>query len=165
QLRVQIAPQRLPALVADSLAMVETQRQRRQVTLHVDLSPDAQDVLADATRLRQVLINLLSNAVKYNQEGGEVHLKARRLDASWVEVSVADTGPGLTEAQMAQLFQPFNRLGREMGGIEGTGIGLVITQRLLELMNSSLSVSSTFGSGAVFSFKIPLIDQYSAPTA
>ena len=78
-----------------------------------------------------------------------------------VDFSVTDTGAGLCGAQMAQLYQPFNRLGREVSGIEGTGIGLVITQRLLELMGSRLQVSSTVGEGTTFSFELPIssVDQ------
>ncbi|MDH0863225.1 MASE1 domain-containing protein [Mitsuaria sp. GD03876] len=155
QLRVQIDDQDLEPIAADSLAMVESQRRRRGVSIDVELAPDACELRADATRLKQVLTNLLSNAVKYNREGGRVQLRARRIGAV-VEISVADTGPGLTEAQMAQLFQPFNRLGREVGGIEGTGIGLVITQRLLGLMGSRLQVSSLPGEGATFSFELPV---------
>ncbi|WP_431263714.1 ATP-binding protein [Roseateles chitinivorans] len=160
-LRVHIDDQDLGPITSDSLAMIETQRQRRGVTLEVALDPAVGRVRADATRLKQVLTNLLSNAVKYNQDGGRVWLRTRRVNDSQVELSVTDTGPGLTEAQMAQLFQPFNRLGREVGGIEGTGIGLVITQRLLELMGSRLQVRSNAGEGATFSFELPIssVDQ------
>lgn len=152
QLRVTIADQALAPLVADSLAMVETQRQRRQIRLEVDLEPEAATVRGDATRLKQVLTNLLSNAIKYNHEGGEVRVQARRIRPDTVELSVSDTGAGMTPEQLAQLFQPFNRLGREMGGIEGTGIGLVITQRLLDLMGSQLQVDSRPGEGSTFRF-------------
>jgi PAS domain S-box-containing protein len=155
-LRVHIDDQDLAPIASDSLAMIETQRQRRGVSIEVELDPGVGRLRADATRLKQVLTNLLSNAVKYNHEGGRVWLRARRVGDSQVELSVTDTGPGLTEAQMAQLFQPFNRLGREVGGIEGTGIGLVITQRLLELMGSRLRVGSTSGEGATFSFELPI---------
>jgi len=155
-LKVRIDDQDLTPIALDSLAMVETQRQRRGVAVELDVAPGAGRVRADATRLKQVLTNLLSNAVKYNQDGGRVWIRARRAGDSHVELSVTDTGPGLTEAQMAQLFQPFNRLGREVGAIEGTGIGLVITQRLLELMDSRLRVSSTAGEGATFSFELPI---------
>ncbi|MFX1679549.1 CHASE domain-containing protein [Mitsuaria sp. CC2] len=160
-LRVQIDDQDLAPIVSDSLAMIETQRQRRGVAVDVELAPDAGRLRADATRLKQVLTNLLSNAVKYNHEGGRVRLRARRINDSQVELSVSDTGPGLTEGQMGQLFQPFNRLGREVGAIEGTGIGLVITQRLLALMGSRLRVASIAGEGATFSFDLPIssVDQ------
>jgi PAS domain S-box-containing protein len=162
QLRVRLGDHALTPIVADSLAMVETQRQRRQVAIEVDLAPEVDLVHVDATRLKQVLTNLLSNAVKYNHEGGHVWLKARPCGPSRIEVSIADTGPGLTPAQRAQLFQPFNRLGREAGGIEGTGIGLVITQRLLELMGSQLHVASTEGAGATFSFELRTSEIYQA---
>ncbi|UXH77666.1 ATP-binding protein [Roseateles amylovorans] len=154
QMRVRIDDLALDGIVSDSLAMVETQRQRRHIRLEVELDEDASQVRADATRLRQVLTNLLSNAIKYNREGGEIRLRAERRGER-VHLSVADTGAGLTETQLAQLFQPFNRLGREVSGIEGTGIGLVITQRLLELMDSRLEVTSTPGVGSTFRFDLP----------
>ena len=156
QLRVHIENLDLEPVAADSLAMVESQRRRRGVSIEVELASDACELRADATRLKQVLTNLLSNAVKYNHEGGRVWLRARRVRETMVELSVSDTGPGLSEAQQAQLFQPFNRLGRESGGIEGTGIGLVITRRLLVLMGSRLEVRSAPGQGSTFSFELPL---------
>nr|WP_297529923.1 CHASE domain-containing protein [uncultured Roseateles sp.] len=178
-LHVRIGDQDLAPIVSDSLAMIETQRQRRGVAIDVELAPDVHRLRADATRLKQILTNLLSNAVKYNRDGGRVWLRTRRMAQAGqagqagqmgqtgqtgegqVEFSVTDTGAGLSEAQMAQLFQPFNRLGREVSGIEGTGIGLVITQRLLELMGSRLQVSSTVGEGTTFSFELPIssVDQ------
>ena len=156
QMRVQMQTHDLEPIAADSLAMVESQRRRRGISIEVELAPEACVLRADDTRLRQVLTNLLSNAIKYNHDGGRVWLRARRSGDERVELSVTDTGPGMTEAQMAQLFQPFNRLGREVGGIEGTGIGLVITQRLLGLMGSRLQVASVPGEGSTFSFELPV---------
>ena len=156
QLRVRIEHLDLEPIAADSLAMVESQRRRLGVSIEVELDSDACELRADATRLKQVLTNLLSNAVKYNHPGGRVWLRARRVGDSMVELSVADTGPGLSDAQKTQLFQPFNRLGREIGAIEGTGIGLVITQRLLALMDSRLQVDSAPDKGATFSFLLPV---------
>ena len=156
QLRVRIEHLDLEPIAADSLAMVESQRRRLGVSIEVELDSDACELRADATRLKQVLTNLLSNAVKYNRPGGQVWLRAQRVGDSMVELSVADTGPGLSDAQKTQLFQPFNRLGREVGAIEGTGIGLVITQRLLALMDSQLQVDSAPDKGATFSFLLPV---------
>ncbi len=155
QMRMRIEDLGLDAAVSDSLAMVETQRQRRHIRIEVSLDPALGRVRADATRLRQVLTNLLSNAIKYNRDGGEIRLRAERHSTGRVRLTVTDTGIGLTEAQLAQLFQPFNRLGREVSGIEGTGIGLVITQRLLELMDSRLEIVSTPGVGSAFHFDLP----------
>jgi CheY-like chemotaxis protein len=119
--------------------MVETAAARRGIQVQLQLDADAAMVVADETRLRQVLTNLLSNAVKYNVDEGRVTVSSRRLDGGGtVELRVCDTGLGLTDAQMAELFQPFNRLGQENGSVEGTGIGLVISRRLAELMGGSL---------------------------
>jgi signal transduction histidine kinase/ActR/RegA family two-component response regulator len=107
-------------------------------------------VHADRTRLKQVLLNLLSNAVKYNREGGAVVVDCVQAGPQRLRISVQDTGLGLSPEQMAALFQPFNRLGQENGAQEGSGIGLVVTRRLVELMNGEIGVSSSPGVGSVF---------------
>jgi PAS domain S-box-containing protein len=141
--------------VEASIAMVEEQAQRRRVTVVRDLSEQAREVRGDAVRVRQVLINLLSNAVKYNREGGHVLVCSRALPGPRVEIEIADTGLGMTAEQLERLFQPFNRLGRERLGVEGTGIGLVIAKRLAELMGGSLLVHSQPGKGSVFTLTLP----------
>jgi CheY-like chemotaxis protein len=107
-------------------------------------------VLADRMRLKQVLLNLLSNAIKYNRDQGAVVLDCSLPVEGRVRISVQDTGIGLRPEQLESLFQPFNRLGQESGEQEGTGIGLVVTKRLVELMGGTLGVSSTPGIGSVF---------------
>jgi signal transduction histidine kinase/ActR/RegA family two-component response regulator len=105
---------------------------------------------ADRTRLKQVLLNLLSNAVKYNREGGTVVLECEAAGPDRLRLAVRDTGMGLRPDQVAALFQPFNRLGQENGTQEGTGIGLVFTRRLVELMKGQIGVTSSPGVGSVF---------------
>jgi CheY-like chemotaxis protein len=100
--------------------------------------------------VKQVLINLLSNAIKYNQAGGSVSVDCEFPAPDRVRINVRDTGAGLSPENMAQLFQPFNRLGQEAGGEEGTGIGLVVSKRLVELMQGRIGVESTVGTGSVF---------------
>jgi CheY-like chemotaxis protein/anti-sigma regulatory factor (Ser/Thr protein kinase) len=107
-------------------------------------------VKADRTRLKQIIINLLSNAIKYNKEQGTVVVDCTVSASERIRISVADTGAGLPPEKLAQLFQPFNRLGQEVGGVAGTGIGLVVTKRLAELMEGVLGVESTVGVGSVF---------------
>ena len=107
-------------------------------------------VQADRTRLKQIIINLLSNAIKYNKENGTVAVECKAGEHGRVRISVRDTGAGLPPEKFAQLFQPFNRLGQEAGGVAGTGIGLVVTKRLAELMEGVLGVDSTVGVGSVF---------------
>jgi signal transduction histidine kinase/CheY-like chemotaxis protein len=107
-------------------------------------------VQADRTRLKQVLLNLLSNAIKYNREGGTVTLECEACGPDRLRLSVRDTGMGLRPEQVAALFQPFNRLGQENGVQEGTGIGLVFTKRLVELMKGEIGVTSSPGAGSTF---------------
>jgi CheY-like chemotaxis protein len=109
---------------------------------------------ADRTRLKQILVNLLSNAIKYNQANGTVVVECVARTPERIRVSVTDTGAGLTPGMLAQLFQPFNRLGRERGLEEGTGIGLVMSKRLVELMGGAIGVESTVGLGSVFWFEL-----------
>jgi CheY-like chemotaxis protein len=107
-------------------------------------------VHADRTRLKQVIINLLSNAIKYNRMGGTVTVDCTVITAERIRITVTDTGGGLAPEKLAQLFQSFNRLGQETGAEEGTGIGLVVSKRLVELMNGVIGVDSTVGKGSVF---------------
>jgi PAS domain S-box-containing protein len=113
-------------------------------------------VSADPTRLKQVLINLLTNAVKYNRPAGQVEVHCSLVKPERVRVSVRDTGIGLSEFQLTQVFQPFNRLGQEATLTKGTGIGLVVSQRLVNLMGGELGVDSTVGVGSVFWFELDL---------
>ncbi|MHB8837815.1 MAG: PAS domain S-box protein [Gemmatimonadaceae bacterium] len=112
-------------------------------------------VHADRTRLKQVLINLLSNAIKYNRSDGSVSVDCAVRDEGRLRVTVTDTGGGLSADQLAQLFQSFNRLGQELGGEEGTGIGLVVSKRLIELMQGVIGVDSTVGQGSAFWIELP----------
>ncbi|WP_374593131.1 ATP-binding protein [Aquabacterium sp.] len=121
-------------------------------------------VQADRLRLRQILVNLLSNAVKYNRPGGRVMTRCWR-EAGQVAVEVSDTGRGLTPEQCTHLFEPFNRLGAESTGVEGTGIGLVIVRRLIELMGGHIEVSSELGVGSRFVVWLPQASPPAAPPA
>jgi PAS domain S-box-containing protein len=153
-----LAPVALTPLAGACKALVASAASQRQVQIAESIDPHADAVLADATRLKQVLTNLLSNAVKYNREGGRVTLASRRVveqGHDWVEIAVADTGLGMNDDQMAALFQPYNRLGREASGIEGTGIGLVISRRLTELMGGTLDAQSAEGTGSIFTLRLP----------
>ena len=155
-LKLSPAPIDLAPLVAHCISMVEPAALAGSITLSTHIAAHAPPVLGDATRLKQVISNLLSNAVKYNTPGGSVAVTARALGGQWLEVRVHDTGLGLSPAQMAELFQPFNRLGRESSDTEGTGIGLVISRRLAELMGGELHAESTEGQGATFVLTLPL---------
>ncbi|MBX9611826.1 MAG: response regulator [Burkholderiales bacterium] len=148
----------LTEVMLECRAMVEPQAQQRGVGMVFARLGVPRFVKADRTRLKQVLINLLFNAIKYNQPGGHVTVECTLNSPQSIRVSVRDTGPGLTPVQVAQLFQPFNRLGQESGSEEGTGIGLVVTQRLVKLMGGEIGVQSTPGVGSVFWVDMQLTD-------
>ena len=141
--------------------MLEPAAAQAQVQLDLSLSPQAEWVQADPLRLRQVLVNLLGNAVKYNRRGGLVVLRTRPAGVGEVSIEVEDTGIGMSEAQLGELFTPFHRLGRDQRGTpgqpgsQGTGIGLVICRRLTDLMAGTLEVSSQEGQGSVFRVVLP----------
>jgi PAS domain S-box-containing protein len=145
----------LTALVAAALAMVAPAAEKRRLQIDQRIDRRARAVLGDETRIKQILTNLLSNAVKYNVDDGRVLVKARLTEANAIEIAVSDTGLGMTRAQMDELFQPYNRLGRERGAVEGTGIGLVISRKLAELMGGSLRAQSVAGEGSTFILTLP----------
>ncbi len=130
-------------------AMIEPQGQKRGINMTFPQFDRPCFVDADRTRLKQVLINLLSNAIKYNQANGTVVVEVDRVSGNpeRIRVSVRDTGAGLPPDMLVQLFQPFNRLGQERSAEEGTGIGLVMSKRLVELMGGEIGVESTVGIG------------------
>ena len=154
-LKLQTGPVSLPDLLEASVAMVSADAQRRRIRISTDLAEGTGALLGDATRVKQILTNLLSNAVKYNTDHGRIHIATRTREPNLVEIAVTDTGMGMTPQQLAELFQPFNRLGRERSAQEGTGIGLVISQRLAELMGGALRARSIAGEGSSFILTLP----------
>ncbi|MCX8006064.1 MAG: ATP-binding protein, partial [Burkholderiaceae bacterium] len=145
----------LAPLLAECVQLTQPLRDKQAIALF-DRSGAVPGVAvaADATRLKQVFVNLLSNAAKYNRPGGSVEIDVD-ADERTVRVHVRDSGIGMSAEQLASLFEPFNRLGVEKTGIEGTGIGLVIAKRLLELMGGAIAVRSTPGVGSVFTVTLP----------
>ena len=151
EVQITLAPVALQALVAQALPMVAPLQGQQQVRVEqgaLDLH-----VMADATRLRQVLLNLLSNALKYNRPGGCVRIEALKRGAS-VLLRVTDTGRGMSDEQLRHLFEPFNRLGAAGGEVEGSGIGLAIVKALVERMGGSVHVDSRPGVGSVFELRL-----------
>jgi PAS domain S-box-containing protein len=147
----------VPTIMQECYMMIEPQALQRKITLDFHVPEIEIIVRADHTRLKQVLINLLSNAVKYNRERGTVTVSCTEYSPGQIRLSVEDTGEGLSSEKVAQLFQPFNRLGKENSAVEGTGIGLVMTKRLVELMGGKIYVESTPGKGTTFSIELELI--------
>ncbi len=143
-------PVSLMEVMLECRAMVEPQAQRRGIAMTFPRFETPLFVSADRTRVKQVLINLFFNAVKYNRPGGSVAVECALSTPETVHINVRDSGTGLAPEQLAQLFQPFNRLGKHSSAEEGTGIGLVVTKRLVELMGGRIGVESTIGIGSVF---------------
>jgi signal transduction histidine kinase/ActR/RegA family two-component response regulator len=140
----------LPEVLVECQAMIEPQCQLRNIRMSFCQFDLPCFVHADRTRLKQVVINLLSNALKYNRAGGSVTVECAINPPERVRISIRDTGAGLSPDKLVQLFEPFNRLGQETGDEEGTGIGLVVSKRLIELMGGTIGVESTVGVGSVF---------------
>jgi PAS domain S-box-containing protein len=149
-------PTSLAEVMLECQAMIEPQGQKRGIKMTFPRFDLPSFVNADRTRLKQVLINLFSNALKYNQPNGTVVVEVGYSSngPERTRISVRDTGAGLPPDMLAQLFQPFNRLGQERSAEEGTGIGLVMSKRLVELMGGEIGVESTVGLGSVFWFEL-----------
>ena len=144
----------LAEVLVECRGMIEGQAQKRGIQMTFPRFDIPCFVHADRTRLKQILINLLSNAIKYNREQGTVDVQYAVSAPGRIRISIRDTGAGLPQEKLAQLFQPFNRLGQEAGGEEGTGIGLVVAKKLTELMGGVIGVESTVGEGSVFWFEL-----------
>ena len=159
-----LEPVAIDDVLQECRTMIAPTAQRRHIRV---LFPQdlREGVVADRTRLRQVLLNLLSNAVKYNRDSGTVRVDVVAAAGDSVRIAIHDTGAGLREDQLAALFQPFNRLGQEAGKVEGTGIGLVVTKRLVELMGGTISVESSVGVGSVFSIELKAATLVQSPVA
>ncbi|MDO8291497.1 MAG: ATP-binding protein [Gallionella sp.] len=142
-------PVSLIDVMRECQAMIEPQAQQRGIPIDFLPFDHTWFANADRTRVKQVLINLLSNAIKYNREHGTVEVKCT-ASPDRIRISIKDSGAGLPPEKLVQLFQPFNRLGQETGSEEGTGIGLVVTKQLVELMGGTIGMESTVGVGSEF---------------
>ena len=157
RLSLSLEPVSLNDVLGDCQAMIEPQAQKSGIRVSFPRFDAPCFVAADRTRTKQVFINLLSNAIKYNRVGGTVEVLCSPGDPGRLRISVHDSGAGLSPEKLAQLFQPFNRLGQESGAEEGTGIGLVVCKRLVELMNGEIGAQSQVGVGSVFWIELNVI--------
>jgi PAS domain S-box-containing protein len=153
-LAVSTEPVALQPLVDNCLTLLRPQAQARHISLSAPAADERCQVRADRTRLKQVLLNLLSNAVKYNHDGSSVTVRFEDRGDCW-RVCVDDTGPGLDAEQQAKLFVPFERLQAVNSPVEGTGIGLALSRRLVELMHGRIGVDSEPGQGSSFWVELP----------
>ena len=144
-------------LLNEMVAFMQPIAQKSKVNISNDTELTGCSMIkADKGLLKQCILNLLSNAVKYNQEKGEVNLHCRTMENKNIQICVTDTGPGLSEEQQASLFQPFERLGAENSEIEGSGIGLTITKKIVELMGGTVGYESQLGKGSTFFIELPV---------
>ncbi len=153
KLSLSVEPVSLAEVMIDCQAIITQQATKRGLRVTFPTFSTPHFVKADRVRLKQVLINLLSNAVKYNRQNGSIAVEVSN-DGEVTRINVRDTGLGLSDEKVAQLFQTFNRLGRETTGVEGTGIGLVMSKLLVELMGGKIGVQTRVGTGSTFWFEL-----------
>ena len=156
KLSMSLEPVSLAEIIHECENMIEPQAKKHGISVTFVHFETPCFVKADRTRVKQVLINLLSNAIKYNKVSGTVLVESALNGSDSVRISVRDTGEGLPPEKLAQLFQPFNRLGQEANAEQGTGIGLVVCKRLVEWMGGVIGVESTVGEGSVFWIELNL---------
>ncbi len=161
KLSMSIEPVSLQEVLRDCQTMIAPQADRRGIQMRFPKFKAPCYVQADRTRVKQVFVNLLTNAIKYNRQDGSLDVTFRPAGKTRMHISVRDTGEGLSAKKLAQLFEPFNRLGQEGGDEEGTGIGLVVSKRLVELMGGSIGAHSTVGVGSDFWIELNLADPQS----
>lgn len=155
QLDVSLESVELSSVIKESVHLIERQAAKRSIRVNC-YAIDGAVVLADRVRLKQVILNLLSNAVKYNRRNGNVTVEVEASSDELVRVTVTDNGQGIPPEQQDEIFQPFNRLGLENSNIEGTGIGLTITQRFVEMMGGTIGMESELGMGSCFWIELPV---------
>lgn len=148
------------ALIALTIESVRPVADHRAITLVNNIAIKDPPVLRiDGNRFTQILLNLLSNAVKYNTDGGHITIAGDISKKGFFRISVTDTGPGIPAEHRAKLFQPFNRLGRESGNVEGTGIGLSISKNLVTMMGGTIGYEDVPGGGSLFWIELPAASQ------
>lgn len=161
-----VEPVAVPEVAAESVRLLEPLATARQITLRSAIADSATwHVMADHQRLRQVLVNYLSNAIKYTLPGSTATISANQAHDGWLRIAVTDDGPGIPSTLLERLFQPFERIGAEQAGIEGTGLGLAHSKALVERMGGRIGVDSTVGSGSTFWLELREVDPAAEPPA
>jgi len=165
-LQVSTEPIGLAEIVPDVCSLVSRLAAERGIRLENNLSHFANHfVLADRQRLKQILLNLLANAIKYNREGGSVEIFLGAETPGRISIGIRDTGPGISPQNLSKLFTPFERLGAANSAVEGTGLGLALSRRLVEAMDGIIRVESELGHGSVFTIELPRADSPKLPEA
>src|SRR5882724_4607677 len=161
---ISLEPLPVTDVVGSALDLVRPLARGRRITL-VDAVAGDDHVMADRQRLQQVLLNLLSNAVKYNCDDGRVEVSCTKAGSGSIRLAIRDTGRGIAPGMLERLYTPFERLGADRSGVEGTGLGLALSRRLVEAMHGTLHVESTVGEGTTFAVELPLAVGRSAVVA
>jgi CheY-like chemotaxis protein len=156
RLDLSLEPVEVSPVIRECQSLMKTLADKRDIQIEFRTLEGAV-VRADRIRLKQALLNLLSNAIKYNRDGGSVTIGIEPQGQDRIAILVTDTGKGVSSGQLADLFQPFHRLDAEASGVEGTGIGLTITRRLVELMGGVVDAQSEVGTGSTFRIELPLV--------
>jgi signal transduction histidine kinase len=151
---IELEPVKIADAIREAIEFVEPMLQEGNIQLRIEPSTSAYSVLADQQKLVQLFLNLLSNAIKYNRPNGSI-IVTREAVGDQIRIKVADTGNGLSAEQQSKLFQPFERLGAERTKISGTGLGLALCKKMVELMDGSIGVESVPGSGSTFWIQLP----------
>jgi signal transduction histidine kinase len=152
---LELAPVDVRAEMADALAMCGSLAAEKSLTVELNTENHPLWAMGDRRRLKQILLNLISNAIKYNRPSGSITLTAAPEGHDEVRIEVSDTGIGMTEAQLARLFTPFERLDAARHGIQGNGLGLAVTKALTEAMGGTIEVAAAPRAGAVFTVRLP----------
>jgi signal transduction histidine kinase len=155
QIELEVAPFSLPAALENGVVMVRERATKGDVQISLGSDPDVGTVIGDERRVKQVIFNLLSNAVKFTPAGGTIDVAASRLDGE-VRVSVSDSGPGIAPEDQARIFEEFQQADAGKEQREGTGLGLALSKRLVELHGGRIWVESQPGDGSRFVFTLPL---------
>ncbi|MFA5016243.1 MAG: ATP-binding protein [Methylobacter sp.] len=155
RIELSLEPVEVPLLIGECMALLQPLTLGRRIELKLDDIDGTGTVQADRLRLRQILLNLLSNAIKYNRDRGNVHITCQPVAAGRIRIAVCDSGRGIAVDAMTRLFKPFERIESAYDGIEGTGIGLALSKRLVEAMGGTIGVESVVGVGSTFWVELP----------
>jgi two-component system, NtrC family, sensor kinase len=155
RMELEVTPFDLPMAIDNALTLVRERAARRSIALHTKVDGRLGQVQGDERKIRQVLLNLLSNAIKFTPEGGRIEVGAKPVNGS-IEVSVSDTGVGIASEDQEAVFEEFRQVGTAEKKAEGTGLGLTLSRKFIELHGGRIWVESQVGAGSTFTFSVPV---------